>query len=111
MFANLFVSMFLFFLVLVVLDVLAGAVHSYLEGEFDIEELPGFLITAGAYTLAWALSVALAQLPELLDVTVEGYTEAVADVLPNAIFALIVLKYVSSIVGHIRFFIGYQGEE
>jgi len=107
-FLPLFVTLFLFLLVLILLDVIAGAVRSLLNKEFEWEKLPGFLITAGAYLFAWLLCMALVELPIYLGVVIEGYAEAISDILPEAVYALIVLKYLASLVGHVRYFIGYE---
>jgi len=95
----------LMLLVLVLLDLALGVVRAVMEYEFDWEELPKFLLVCASYLLAWIAAEVLAMLPAIFGIDVAGYGEAIADVTPKLVYALIVLKYVASVVKHIRYFL------
>jgi len=95
--------------VVALLDLASGAYLAWEGKYFRAEELPRFLQTLGGYALAWLLSEILAIMPDALNVDIPGWGEALADVTPKAVLAAIIVgKYVTSIVVNIKALLEYK---
>lgn len=89
------------FIGMIVLDLLGGIAISLKQSRFELEKLGDFAINAGLYLLGWIMAAAVAFLPELFGVDLQGFEELVAGNFGKAVYLSIVLKYVASILGHI----------
>lgn len=101
-FVNERLSMLIILVVFAVLDVIGGSLIAWKQGEFRWEKVPEFLKTFVSYLWAWISAELIGFLPALLNVQVAGLTELVANYMGSAVFAFVVLKYVTSIVTHIQ---------
>jgi len=93
----------LFFLVVVALDLVSGVIRALMVKEFSWERLPGFILSALGYLMAWVMAEVLAFLPSLIGLDVSGYKDAVASAAPKVVYGFVLLKYVASMVKVIGF--------
>lgn len=95
--------------VVMLLDFIGGASLAYIEKRFRFEELPNFLITGVLFGWAWLTAEMIFFMPVLLGIEIVGYQELFAEYAPKAVLTFVIItKYGSSIVGHIKAILALQ---
>ena len=102
--------MFVFLLIVVVLDMTGGAIQAWKKGEFKWEQLSSFVVTLVPYLWGWLTAEILVFAYQFSGLNVEGFAETVIENLNYAFYAFVVLKYVSSVVGHLAS-LGFQPDK
>jgi hypothetical protein len=83
--------------VVVLIDLVGGVGLAWARGTFDLEKLPRFLVTAVLFGWAWVTVELIFFLPGALGIEVDGLLDLFAGLTPKAVYALVVVKYATSI--------------
>ena len=97
LFLNAMLTKFVLLAIVFVIDLLGGVLFSVKAGTFNLEKVPESLLKFGQFLWAWLVAEVLFFLPTFLQVEISGFAGYLQDYGPQAIYALIILKYVSSI--------------
>ena len=87
-----------------VLNLAMGMLVAVKEKAFKWERVPEFLLDASLYILAWFAAEAFSFAPTYFGVTLPG--EVASAIVPysgTAVLVLVLMKYVSSILGHFNY--------
>lgn len=90
--------------VFAVINLAMGVLVAVKEKTFKWEKVPEFLLDFSLYVLAWFSAEAVSFAPVYFGVTLpNAVTTAIAAYSGSAVMALVLIKYVTSILGHFNY--------
>jgi len=92
------------------LDLVGGVVVALRSGSFQWEKLPEFLKSFVMYLYAWLTAEAIWFVLGSIGVDLEGLWGLFEDYSGSAVFAGVLIKYGSSIVGHLQVILGRSSQ-